>query len=126
MLIISNGASTNLQALPDSEIDGPISNNNITSLAERRNDTRNRRKSLSIYNASLCTQTRSNIRLSFHVYILRAVELRRTTRSHAIGSQSLNSLLFNLLVANEVIEIVGCEVSDGSAVRELDSRSSWS
>jgi hypothetical protein len=106
MLIIPDRAPANLQSLPDRIIDSTIRNNDIPSLAKRRNHTGNCRKSLRIDNALLCAQTRSDIRLSLHMYILRAVELRRATRSNAICPQSLDRFLLDLLVANEVVEIV--------------------
>jgi hypothetical protein len=50
------------------------------------------------------------------VDILRAVELRRATRPNAIRPERLDSFLLDLLVANEVVEVVGSEVRHSPAV----------
>lgn len=59
------------------------------------------------------------------MYILSAVKLRRAAGSDAVGSQGLNGLFFDLFVAHEVVEVVGGEVYDSSAVGKFDSRTSW-
>ena len=61
----------------------------------------------------------SNIRLRLHVYVLRAVEARRTTRADAICAERLDGLLLESLVCDEVVEVVGREVRDGAAVGEF-------
>jgi hypothetical protein len=122
MLIIPDCAPANLQSLPDSIIDRAIRNNDISSLAERRDNTRDGGESLRINNTILRAKARSNVRLGLHMNILRAVELRRATRSNAICPESLDSLLLDLLIANEVIEIIGREIRHSPAIRELDFR----
>jgi hypothetical protein len=122
MFIVPDRAPANLQSLPDSIIDRAIRNNDISSLAKRWNNTRDSGKSLRIHNALLCTKVRSNVRFRLHMNILRAVELRWSTRSNTIRPESLDSFLLNLLIANEVVEIVGREIRHGPAVRELDFR----
>jgi hypothetical protein len=84
VLIVPNRTPADLKPFSNSIIDRPIRNNDIASLAERRNDTRDRRESLRINNAPLSTQARSNVRLRLHVYILRAVEKRRAAGSNTI------------------------------------------
>jgi hypothetical protein len=53
------------------------------------------------------------------VYILCAVESGRTTGANAIGAKGLDSLLFQRLVCDEVVEVEGGEVRDGAAIGEL-------
>ena len=126
MLIIPDRAPTNLQTLPNSIIDRAIRNNNIASLTESRNNTGNCREGLRINNTTFRAKARRDVRLRLHVYILSAIELRRSARSNTVCSKSLNGLFFNLLVADEVVEVVGGEVRYGPAVGEFHFRSCWS
>jgi hypothetical protein len=54
------------------------------------------------------------------VNVLRTVEAGGTTRPYAVGAEGLDGLLFESLVCDEVIEVVGREVRDGAAIGELD------
>lgn len=56
--------------------------------------------------------------------ILGAVELRRATRTDAVGAQDLDGLFLDLLVAVEVVEVVRGEVGGGTTVGELRFRAS--
>lgn len=116
MLIIPDRAPANLQSLPNGIIDRAIRNNDIASLAKCRNHTRDRGESLRIHDTLIRAQARRDIRLSLHVDILRAVELGRATRPNAICPERLDSFLLDLLVANEVVEVVGSEVRHSPAV----------
>ncbi len=126
MLIIPNRAPANLESFPDSIVDCAIRNDDIPSFAKRRDDTGDSRESLRIHDTFLRAQAGSNVCLRLHMNILGAVELRRATRSNSISPESLDRLFFDLLVANEVVEIVGSEIRHGPAVRELDFRASRS
>ena len=119
MFIIPDCAPRNLQSLPNRIIDCAIRNNDIASLAERGNNTRNCRESLRINDTSFSTQARRDVGLGLHVYILRAVELRGSTGSDTVRAEGLDRFLFDLLVADEVVKVVGGEVRYGSAVREF-------
>ena len=57
-----------------------------------------------------------NICLSLNVYILGAVEARRSAGAYAVGTQRLYSLFFQRLIPNEVVEVIGGEVRDGTAI----------
>jgi len=122
MFIPANRAPANLQSLPDRIIARLICHDNIAPLAERRDDTGNRREGVGVHNACLRAQMRRNVRLGLHVHILRAVELRGSAGPDAIGAQGLDRLLFDLLVGHEVVVVVGCEIRDGAAVGELGFR----
>jgi hypothetical protein len=122
MLIVPDRAPANLQSLPNSIIDRAIRNNDIPSLAKAGNHTRDSGESLRIHDTLLRPKTRGNVRLRLHMNILRAVELRRATRSHAIRPERLDSLLLDLLITNKIVEIVGREIRHHLAVRELDLR----
>jgi hypothetical protein len=74
---------------------------------------------LRIDDAGWYAQMRSNVLLCLHVYILCAVESRRTAGADAVGAEGLNGFLFESLVRNEVVEIERGEVCDGAAVGEL-------
>jgi hypothetical protein len=120
MLIVSNRASADLQPLSNSIIDRPIRNNDIASLTERRDDTGDGREGLGIHNAALRSKTRRDIGFRFHVDVLCPVKLRRTTGSNAICAECLDSLFLDLIIADKVIEVVGCEIGHCSTVGELD------
>lgn len=122
MFIPANRAPANLQSLPDGIITRLISHDDIAPLAERRDDTGNRREGVSIHNTRLRAQMRRNVRLGLHMHILRAVELRGSAGPDAIRAQGLDGLLFDLLVGYEVVVVVGCEVRDGAAVGEFGFR----
>jgi hypothetical protein len=53
------------------------------------------------------------------VNVLSTVELGRAARANTIGTQNLDSLLLNLIIAVEVVEVVGCEIGNSSAVGEF-------
>jgi hypothetical protein len=57
--------------------------------------------------------------LRLHVYILCAIETGRTTGTNTVCSESLDGLLLECLVCDEVVKVVGCEVRDSAAVGEL-------
>lgn len=122
MLIVPDRAPANLQSLPNCIIDRAIRNNDIPSLAKAGNNTRDGGEGLRIHDTLLRPKTRCNVRLRLHMDILRAVELRRATRSNAIRPERLNSLLLDLVIANKVVEIIGREIRHHLAVRELDFR----
>jgi hypothetical protein len=57
------------------------------------------------------------------VHVLGAIESRRSTGADAICSEGLDGLLFERLVGDEVVEVVGREVCDDLAAgRGRDSR----
>ena len=60
------------------------------------------------------------------MYILSAVELRRTAGTNTICSQSLYSFLFDLIISDEIVEIVGREIRNCSTVGEFGFWAGWS
>ncbi len=109
-------APTNLDALSGRETNRLIRNNDIASLAETRNHTRDSRERLRIDNASGHTKVRSNIRLRLLVDILGPVEAWGTARADTIGTECLDGFLFEDFGGEEVVEVVRGEVRYGSAV----------
>ena len=51
--------------------------------------------------------------------VLGTVETGRTARPDAIVSKSLNGLFLQGFVGDEVVEVVACEVRDGSSVGQF-------
>jgi hypothetical protein len=125
VLVPPNRAPANLHTLPDREVDSLIRNNDVATLREGRNDARYGRERLRVYDACGNAEVCSNIRLRLHMYVLRAVEARRTTRADAICAESLDGFLFQSLVCDKVIEVVGGEVRDGAAVGEFRLGTCW-
>lgn len=60
-----------------------------------------------------------DVGLGLHVYILRSIESGWAARPHPIRSQSLNCLLLKRLVRDKVVEVIGRQVDNGLAIREL-------
>lgn len=108
-----------MHALPDREIDGFVGHDDVTSLREGRDDAGDGGESLSVDNACRGPQMRRDVRFRLLVNILRAVEARRTAWSNTVRPQRLYGLLFQTLVPGQVVEVVGRDVGDNPAVREL-------
>lgn len=113
----------NLNSFSDRIVDTLVCHNDISSLAERRNNRRNGRERLRVNDASLRAQERSNVRLNLHVHILGAVEARRSTRSYAICPQRLYSSLFKIVIRGKVVEVQRGKIRCSAAVGKFDSRS---
>jgi hypothetical protein len=112
-------ASRNLQTFSNGVIDGTISDDDITSLTKRGDDTRNGGESLGIHDTALGTQVCSDICLRFDMDILRSVELWRPAWSDAIGTKRLNSFLLDLFVGVEIVKVVRGEVRDSATIGQL-------
>lgn len=106
MVVPFDVAPGNLQASAYGEVDGAIGNDNVASLAESGYDARDGGEGLGVNNATLGADVRRDIGLRLHVYILGAVELRGPAGTNTVGSQHLDSLLLDLLVGIEVVEVV--------------------
>ena len=116
MLIPAYCTSRDLNALAYGEVDGLVCNNDVSALAEGRDNTRYGGKGLRIDDAGWHAQVCGDVLLCLHVYILRAVEAGRTARADAVGAEGLDGFLFKRLVGDEVVEVEGGEVRDGAAV----------
>lgn len=112
-------AAGGLQALANRVVDQLVGDDDVAALAEGRYDTGNSREGLRVDNASLGTETGRNVGLGLHVYILGTVELGRAAGAYAVGPESLDGLLFDLLVRIEVVKVVRGQVGDRLAGREL-------
>lgn len=69
MVVPTNSRTRDFDALLDSKVDGAISNDDVSSLAEGGNDRRYGGKSLRVQNSSLCAEEICNIILQAHVDI---------------------------------------------------------
>ncbi len=50
------------------------------------------------------------------MYILSSVEAGWTAGANAVGSEALDGFLFDILVCDEVVEVVGGKVRDCAAI----------
>jgi hypothetical protein len=119
VLVPPHRAPRNLQSLFDGIVDRFVGDNDISPLAKRWDDTRYRRERLRVDDAGARAEECSNVRLNLHVDVLCAVESRGATGPHAVGAEGLNGALFEVLIRDEVVVVVGREVRDGSAIGEL-------
>lgn len=81
-----NVRSGDLETLADGIVDGPISNNDISTLTKRRNNGRDGGERLGVDYAAFSAQVSGNISLSLDVNILGAVELGRSAGADAVSS----------------------------------------
>ena len=126
MLVPTNRAARDLHPLPNRIINRLVRDNDVPSLGECRNDTRNRRERLRVDDARRGAQKRRDVRLDLHVHVLRAVESGGSTWSNSVRTQCLNGALLEVLVRVEVVEIIGCKICHRSAVGQFRSRTAWS
>lgn len=63
-----------------------------------------------------------DVSFGFDMHVLSAVETRRPAGAHAVRAEGLNSFLFESLIGDEIVEVIGGEVGDGAAVGELAFR----
>lgn len=54
--------------------------------------------------------------LGLDMYVLCAVKPWRAARTNSVGAKDLNGFLFQGLIADEVVKIVGSKIRDGTAV----------
>jgi len=124
MLVPPYRTPTNLNAFPDAVIHRLVSHDNIPPLAESRNNAGDGGECLRVDDAAGRAEKGSNVGLDLHVNILSAVEAGGAARAYAIGAEGLDRMLFQSLVGHEIVEIVGGEVGDGTAIGEFTARSS--
>ena len=116
MFVPSHVTPANLDSLPDSIVDTFVCYNDISSLAERWDDTRDGTERLRIDDTRLRAQERRNICFNFHMHILRAIESRRTAGPYSVCAQRLYCPLFKVLVRRKIEMIVARKICDRSAV----------
>ena len=98
------------------EIDSLVRDDDITPLAECRDDAADGRKGLGVDDAGSCSQMRGNVRFGLDVHVLCAIEAGRRTGTDAVGAQDLNCLLFQGFVGDQIEEVIRGQVGDGTAV----------
>lgn len=59
------------------------------------------------------------------MYVLGTIKARRAAGTDAIGTEGLDSFLFQRLVCDKIVEVQRSKVRNGAAVGELRLRSSW-
>ena len=119
MFIPPHTTPGDLYSLADGKIDSFIGNDDIPSLAEGRNDAGDGGEGLRVDDACLSAEMRGNIRFGLDVHVLGAVEARRRAWAHAVRSEDLDGTFLEMRVGTEGVEIVGCEIRHGAAIREL-------
>ncbi len=119
VFIPSDRTSRYLNAFADGVVDRFVGDDDVPALGKRRDHAGNGGESLSVDDARGHAQMGRNRGLGFHVYILSAVEARRTARPDAVGAQRLDGLLFQRLIRHQVVKVVGCEVRDRAPGGEL-------
>ena len=122
----ADGATRDLEAFLNREVDVPIGNDNISSLGKGRNDRRNRGERLGVENSIFRPEEICDILLEIGVNVDCAVETRRTATSETVFPQSLSRLLFNAFIAGEAGKIEAGEVHDSLAgADEFGFGTSW-
>ena len=122
MVVPLDAASRDLEAATDRVVDAPVRDDDVSSLAERRDDARDGRERVRVDDAPLSAQIRGDVGFGLHVHVLGAVELGRAAGTDAVGAEGLDGLLLDLLVGVEVVEVVRREVGDRLAVGKLRLR----
>ena len=127
MFVPPNRAPRYLNTLSNSIIDRSIRNDDVASLRKCRNDARDGGKCLSIDNACGSSQVCCYICFGLDMYILCAIKPRGAAGTNSVGAKDLDSFLFQRLITNEIVEIVGSEVCDCAAIRQFRFRTcgSW-
>ena len=123
MFIPSHRAPRDLNPLPDRKADCLIGNDDVPSLRKGGDDTRDDGEGLCIDDAGRRPQVRCDVRFGLHMHILRAVKPGGAAGADAVRSESLDGLLFQAFVSDEIVEVVACKIGDGAAVGEFASRS---
>lgn len=111
--------SGDFQALADRVVDLLVGEDDIATLAKGRNDTGDGREGLGVDDTALSAQVGGNISFRLHVDILGTIELWRAARSDAVRAQGLDSLVLDLLIGIEIVEVVSGEVGNGFAVGQF-------
>ncbi|KAL7356314.1 hypothetical protein ACKS0A_06311 [Histoplasma ohiense] len=119
MLIPAHRAPRDLYALPNRIINTFIHNNDITTLRERRDNTRYRGERLRINNTGRHAEGGCNVCLSTYVHVLSPVETRWPAGADAVCAESLDGFLLEVLIRDKVVEVGGGEVDHGAAVGEF-------
>lgn len=63
-----------------------------------------------------------DVRFGSNMNVLGTVEAWRPAGTYAVRAEGLDGFLFQSLIGDEIVEVVGGKVCDGAAVGELASR----
>lgn len=118
-------ASADLHALADGIVDSLVSNDDVSSLTERRDDAGRGRECLRVENTGGRPKESRNVRFNLHMNILSSVEAGRSAWSNTICAQCLNCLLFQILIGHKVVEVIGGKIDHCPAVGQLRLRPRW-
>ena len=125
VIVPADDATRDLETPTNWEVDAPVSDDNIATLAEGRDNAGDGREGVCVDKARLGAKIVGDIGLGLHVDVLGTVELRRATGTNTIGAEGLNGLLLDLLIGVEVVEVVRRKVDDSLAVGQLDLWARW-
>jgi len=119
VLIPADDTAGNLDAPANSIADTLIGNDNVSTLRERRDNTRDGRKGLRVHDASRGAKERCHVFLGLHMDILSTVESSRAAGANAVSPEGLDSRLLEKLIGVEVVKIERAEIRDGTPISEL-------
>ena len=120
MLEVPNRTSRYLQSLLNRVITRLIRNDNITSLREGGDDATDGVEGLGVHDACGHVEEVRDIGFRLDVHVLGAVEAGRAAGTDAVGAQSADGLVFEVVVVHKVEDVVAAEVEDGFAGGEFD------
>lgn len=112
-------AARDLHAFSQGIVTAFVGDDDISALGECWNHARRRGKRLGVQDTGRDAEEGGDICFGLHVDILRAVEARRATRADTMSAQGFDGAALEILVGDEVVVIVGCEIGDGVAAGEL-------
>lgn len=119
MLIPPDNASRDLNTLANGKANPFIRDDNVSTLREGRNNTRDGREGLRVDDASRGPQEGRDIIFCLHVNILCAVESTGSAGTHSISAECLDCLFLEGLIRIEVVKIEGAKVCDSAAVGQF-------
>lgn len=111
----TDSATRDLKALLNRKVDVPVRNDDISTLAEGRDDGRNRRERLGVENRGFGSEEIRDILLEFSVNIDCAIETSWTATSETIFPEGFSRPLLDTFIASETGEVEAGKVHDGFA-----------
>lgn len=122
MLIPPDSASRDLNALANGKANPLIRDDDVSTLREGRDNTRNGGEGLGVDNASCGPQERRHVIFSLQVNILCAVESTGSAGTNSISAECLDCLFLEGLIRIEVVKIEGAKVRNSAAVGQFRFR----
>ena len=122
----ADGATRDLEALLNRKVDAPVSDDDISTLAEGGNNGGDCRERLRVEDGVFGSKEICDVLLQVGVHIDRPVETRWAATSETVFPQSFSRLLFYVFVASETGEVEAGEVHYSlSGTNELGLGTSW-